>query len=118
MDYFMSLVGKDQETITQAIKDLAENFEKVKLQENKIENLDAENDALKEEVYDLRNKLKYEREMNNELGEDIKRKELEIEHMEKYMSNKVNLEKAPKEKAEEVDNLRDKCESLSNQAGK
>ena len=32
----MSLVGKDQETITQAIKDLAENFEKVKLQEIKL----------------------------------------------------------------------------------
>ena len=58
----MSLVGKDQETITQAIKDLAENFEKVKIQEKKIENLIDENDNLKEENYNLNNKLKYERE--------------------------------------------------------
>ena len=30
MDYLLSLVGKDQETITEAIKGLAENSEKVK----------------------------------------------------------------------------------------
>ena len=30
MDYLFSLVGKDQETITEAIKELAENSEKVK----------------------------------------------------------------------------------------
>ena len=30
MDYLLSLVGKDQEIITEAIKELAENCEKVK----------------------------------------------------------------------------------------
>jgi hypothetical protein len=39
MDYLMSLVGKDQETVTQAIRDLTDNFEKVKLQDKKIEKL-------------------------------------------------------------------------------
>ena len=33
MDYLMSLVGKDQETITEAIKEMAENVDKVKNQE-------------------------------------------------------------------------------------
>ena len=33
----MSLVGKDQETITEAIKMMAENVEKVKVQEKEIE---------------------------------------------------------------------------------
>ena len=35
MDYLMSLVGKDQETITEAIKDLAANYEKVKAMEKR-----------------------------------------------------------------------------------
>ena len=44
MDYLLSLVGKDQGTITEAIKELAENAEKVKLQEKQIEDLKSEID--------------------------------------------------------------------------
>ena len=39
MDYLMSLVGKDQETIFDAIKEIAENVEKVKTQEKEINEL-------------------------------------------------------------------------------
>ena len=37
MDYILSLVGKDQETITEAIKKLAKNRKKVKVQEKEID---------------------------------------------------------------------------------
>ena len=37
MDYMLSLVGKDQDTIVEAIKELAENSEKLKLQEKEID---------------------------------------------------------------------------------
>ena len=39
MDYLLSLVGKDQDTIVDAIKDLAENAKKIKAQENEITEL-------------------------------------------------------------------------------
>ena len=39
MDFLFSLVGQDQDTITEAIKELAENADKVKLQEKEIEKL-------------------------------------------------------------------------------
>ena len=115
----MSLVGKDQETITQAIKDLAENFEKVKIQEKKIENLIDENDNLKEENYNLNNKLKYERENNNDLEEDLKRKVGEFEELRKCVENNDHnvkkLDIAIKEREEEIDYLK---EIQANQVGK
>ena len=57
MDYLLSLVGKDQDTIVAAIKDLAENAEKVKDQENEIKELNSKLDDHKEEVHYLKNKL-------------------------------------------------------------
>ena len=39
MDYLMSLVGKDQDTIVDAIKDLAENKERVERQDTEINEL-------------------------------------------------------------------------------
>ena len=50
MDYLMSLVGKDQETIVDAIKEMAENVEKVKNQENEMEELNNELENHKEEI--------------------------------------------------------------------
>ena len=44
MDYILSLVGKDQETITQEITELAENAEKVKLKEKEIDEVKSEID--------------------------------------------------------------------------
>ena len=122
MDYLLSLVGEDQETITQAIRDLAENFEKVKLQDKKIEKLNDDNDELKEEIYHSRNKLKYEREINNDLEEDLKRKDSEIEDLKKCVENRDDtvkkLDIAMKEREEEIDYLKVNCDSLANQVGK
>ena len=42
MDYLLSLVGKDQETITEAIKEIAENSEKFKALENENRDLHIE----------------------------------------------------------------------------
>jgi predicted RNase H-like nuclease (RuvC/YqgF family) len=57
MDYLLSLVGKDQDTIVDAIKDLAENAEKVKAQELEIKELITNLDEDKEEQHYLKNKL-------------------------------------------------------------
>ena len=74
MDYLLSLVGKDQDTIVDAIKDLAANAEKVKAQENELE-------KDKEEIHYLKSKLdqKYDLidDMENELDQ-IDRKKLRI----------------------------------------
>ena len=58
----MSLVGKDQETIVDAIKEMAENREKVKFQEQEIDDLKNEVDEAKEQIHYLKNKIdkKYE----------------------------------------------------------
>ena len=61
----LSLVGKDQDTIVEAIKELAENSEKVKLKEKEIEKLHNDLDKNKEEVHYLRNKLDYKRDKVN-----------------------------------------------------
>ena len=57
MDYLLSLVGKDQDTIVDAIKDLAANAEKVKAQENEINKLINELEKDKEEIHYLKSKL-------------------------------------------------------------
>ena len=57
MDYLLSLVGKDQDTIVDAIKDLAANAEKVKGLENEINKLSNELEKDKEEIHYLKSKL-------------------------------------------------------------
>ena len=57
MDYMLSLVGKDQDTITEAIKELAENADKVKAQEKEIIDLQSEMDAAKDQIHYLEGKL-------------------------------------------------------------
>ena len=57
MDYLLSLVGQDQDTIVEAIKDLAENKERVMKQENEINDLQSELEEHKEEIHYLKNKL-------------------------------------------------------------
>ena len=57
MDYLLSLVRKDQETITEAIKELAENAEKVKIKETEIDDLQSEMVEAKEEIHYLKTKL-------------------------------------------------------------
>jgi chromosome segregation ATPase len=81
-----------------------------------------DNDEQKEEIYQLRNKLKQEREINNDLEEDLKRKDNEIEDIKKCVENRDDnvkkLDIAMKEREEEIDYLKEKCDSLANQVGK
>ena len=51
MDYLLSLVGKDQDTIVEAIKELAQNGEKVKIQKKEIDDLKCELEEGKEEIH-------------------------------------------------------------------
>ena len=53
----MSLVGKDQETITEAIKELARNSEKVKALEKENIDLNSMLEETKEEIHYLKTKL-------------------------------------------------------------
>ena len=55
MDYVNSLVGKDEETIVNAIKEMADNVEKCKAQEKEFNKLYSELDDNKEEINYLRN---------------------------------------------------------------
>ena len=50
MDYFMSLVGKDGETIVDAIKEMADNVEKFKAQEKEMKKLYNKLDDNKEKI--------------------------------------------------------------------
>ena len=71
MDYLLSLVGKDQETITEAIKELAENTKKVKMPEKEIDDLQSEFVVAKEEIHYLHNKLDTEQDMIEDMEHDL-----------------------------------------------
>ena len=67
MEYLLSLVGKDQEKITEAIKYLAENSVKVKALEKENGDLLNELDESKEEIHYLTNKLDLIEDMEHEI---------------------------------------------------
>ena len=91
MDYLLSLVGKDQDTIIDAIKELAKHADKVKIQEEKI------------------NDQQSELEDNKEVIDDRDRLLKEIPHIEKENKDKVELlENIEKEKA----TLKEKLEKV------
>ena len=71
MDFLKSLVGKDQETITEAIKEMAENTEKVRIQEKEIVNLQNELDDAKEQVHYLKNKLNQKYDLIDDMEREI-----------------------------------------------
>ena len=119
MDYLMSLVGKDQETIVDAIKEMAENVEKVKNQENEMEELNNELENHKEEIHYLRNKVDQKRDviedMENELDkieEKYKKakNELELKDRERHA-----LEKLISDQVDEINILRDNNQSMVSQ---
>jgi chromosome segregation ATPase len=110
MDYLLSLVGKDQDTIVDAIKDLAENSEKVKLQEKEINNLKSEIDDAKEEIHYLRNKLdqKYdlieEHEIDKtESDEQVKSAKNELEYQKNVLGNKDRMRLEVEEKCSKLE---------------
>ena len=116
MDYLLSLVDKDQDTIVDAIKDLAANAEKVKSQENEINDLRSELEKDKEEKHYLKNKLdqKYDiiEDMENELDQ-IERKYKETKNkLELKEMDLKRLEMLIIEQVEEINILRDNNQSM------
>ena len=75
MDYLLSLVGKDQETITEAIKELAENSGKIKTIEKENKDLLGELEESKEEIHYLKNKLNQKYDLIDDLEHDLDRHE-------------------------------------------
>ena len=71
MDYLLSLVGKDQDTIVEAIKELAQNGEKVKIQDKEIDDLKCELEEGKEEIHYLKNKLDQKYDSIEDLEHDL-----------------------------------------------
>jgi predicted RNase H-like nuclease (RuvC/YqgF family) len=78
MDYLLSLVGQDQDTIVDAIKDLAANAEKVKDQENHIKELNNKLDDHKEEIQYLKNKLDQKYDLIEDLEHDLDKTEEKV----------------------------------------
>ena len=119
MDYLLSLVGKDQDTIVDAIKDLAANAEKVKGLENEINKLSNELEKDKEEIHYLKSKLdqKYDLidDMENELDQ-IERKFKETKNNLELKEVDLNrLEMLITEQVEEINILRDNNLSMVGQ---
>jgi chromosome segregation ATPase len=119
MDYLLSLVGKDEDTIVDAIKDLAANSEKVKAQEIEIKELINEKDEDKEEIHYLKKKLdqKYDliEDMENEL-ENIERKLKESQKEIELKETDLNqLKILITDQVEEINILRDNNQSMISQ---
>ena len=107
MDYLLSLVGKDQETITEAIKELAKNAEKVKIQEEKINDLQSELEDNKEEIHYLKNKLNQKYDLIEDMEYEIEKSEEKFEGAKKELGLKLTaLENLITEQVDEINVLR------------
>jgi predicted RNase H-like nuclease (RuvC/YqgF family) len=90
MEYILSLVGKDQETITEAIKNLAENAEKVKKLEMENSDLHIELEESKEEIHYLKNKLNQKYDLVEDLEHELDKNEEKFEEAKKGIISKEN----------------------------
>ena len=119
MDYLMSLVGKDQDTITEAIKELAENADKVKAQEKEISDMHSELDKAKENIHFLKNKLDQKYDVIEDLEHDLDQIEEKSRMTKKELESKQNefeqLENFTSERLEEIEILRDNNQSMISQ---
>ena len=123
MDYLMSLLGKDQETVVEALKTLAENGERLKVTEKELEEVKIEIEDLKDEnqqnqkkIKDLKDDLHYERNFNEDLETDLKKAERQVDIFKHGIGiNKDSiidgLDKILKEKGDEMNKLRFKIEN-------
>ena len=116
MDYLMSLVGQDQDTITEAIKELAENVEKVKHQEKEMDELNNELENCKEEIHYLRNKVDQKRDVIEDMENELEKIEEKFEKAKNELELKDGernvLEKLIGEQVEEINILRDNNQSM------
>ena len=116
MDYLLSLVGKDQETITEAIKELAKNAEKVKIQEEKINDLQSELEDNKKEIHYLKNKLNQKYDLIEDMEYEIEKSEDKFEGAKKELGLKLTaLENLITEQVDEINVLRENNQSMVSQ---
>ena len=92
MDYLLSLVGKDEETILDAMKEMVENVDKVKNKEKEIDELNNKLEDHTEEIYYLRNKLDQKRNVIEEMENESEKID------EKYKKAKDDLKFKDKER--------------------
>ena len=116
MEYLQSLVGKDQETITNAIKEMAENTQKVKIQEKKITDLQTELLENRDEIHYLKNKINQKYDMIDDMEHDLDKNKEELKDLKKQIESKdykVNaLEKLILDQVDEINILRDNNQSM------
>ena len=91
MDYLLSLVGQDQDTIVEAIKDLAENKERVMKQEKEINDLQSELEEHKEEIHYLKNKLDQKYDTIEDLEHDLDQMDDKLKDARKEANEKDDL---------------------------
>ena len=119
MDYLLSLVGQDQDTITEAIKELAENGQKVKFQEKEIDDLKNEVDEAREQIHYLNKKIDQKYDVIDDLEHDLDKVDEKFNITKKELESKENeykeLEKFASEKLEEIEILRDNNLSMVSQ---
>ena len=121
MDYLLSLVGKDQDTIVEAIKDLAENSEKVKKNEKEIIELHKELEENKEEIHYLKNKLDQKYDIIEDMEHELKRSEEECKDAKKETELKEkelqDFDRFISKQVEEMNILQDNNLSMVSQIG-
>ena len=114
----MSLLGKDQETVIEALKTLSENGERLKVTESELEEVKNEVEDLKDEnrqkvkkIRDLKDDLQYESNLNEDLESDLKKAEKQVDIFKHGIENKdciiEGLDKILKEKDVEVNKLKE-----------
>jgi septal ring factor EnvC (AmiA/AmiB activator) len=90
MGYLMSLVGKDQENITEAIKEMAENVENIKNQEKEITDLLSELDEEKDKIQYLQSKLNQKYDIIEDMECNLDRAEEKFKYVEKQETRDNN----------------------------
>ena len=91
MEYLKSLVGQDHDTIVEAIKDLAENKERVIKQEKEINDLHLELEEHREEIHYLKNKLDQKYDTIEDLEYDLEQIEEKLKDAKKEANEKDDL---------------------------
>ena len=119
MDYLLSLVGQDENTIVDAIKDLAANAEKVKAQENEINEQNNELEKDKEELHYLRSKLDQKYDIIDDMENELDQIEMKLKETKNNLELKEldlnRLEMLITEQVEEINILRDNNLSMVSQ---
>ena len=121
MEYLSSLVGKDEETIVEAIKEMAENVEKVQVQAKLIEELNNRLEDNKEEIHYMRRKVDQKYDIIEDVENELDKMEHKYEDAKKQLELKEKdlnaLEMLISEQVEEINILRDNNQSMVSQIG-